>query len=111
MVQDERKLWVLYEKGRAGVITTNSRKEKYTDSALGYFNMNAVHFLNGMVCMNKYEDANERLPKIKAEFKKQLLQFQKNVLLPANAWEQAKIVYTGKLKAGMKDDLVVSKNE
>ena len=34
-----------------------------------------------------YEDANERLKKVKDEFKKQLLQFQKNVLLPANSWE------------------------
>ena len=37
-----------------------------------------------------------------------LLQFQKNVLLPANSWEIAKVVYTGKLKAGMKDDLVMT---
>ena len=34
-----------------------------------------------------YEDANERLKKVKDESKKQLLQFQKNVLLPANSWE------------------------
>ena len=32
-----------------------------------------------------YEDANERLKMVKDEFKKQLLQFQKNVLLPANS--------------------------
>jgi len=38
-----------------------------------------------MVCANAYDDANERLSKVKAEFKKQLLQFQKNVLLPANS--------------------------
>ena len=96
------------EKGRIGVITTNDRKEKYTDSALTYFNMNAVHFVEGFVCSNTYEDANERSNKVKAEFKKQLLQFQKNVLLPANSWEIAKVVYTGKLKAGMKDDLVMT---
>ena len=108
MVKDERRCWVMYEKGRAGVITTNDRKMKYTDSALNYFNMKAVHFLKGCVCVNPYEDANERFTKIKAEFKKQLLQFQKNVLLGANAWEIAKVVYSGKLKPGMKDDLVMT---
>lgn len=90
MVKNERRVWVLYEKGRAGVITTNDRKAKYTDSALSYFNMGAVHFVENMVCSNPYEDANERLQKVKNEFKKQLLQFQKNVLLPANSWEIAK---------------------
>ena len=90
MVKNERRVWVLYEKGRAGVITTNDRKAKYTDSALSYFNMGAVHFVENMVCSNPYEDANERLHKVKMEFKKQLLQFQKNVLLPANSWEIAK---------------------
>ena len=29
----------MYEKGRAGVVTTNDRKTKYTDAALTYFNM------------------------------------------------------------------------
>ena len=90
MVKNERRVWVMYEKGRAGVITTNDRKAKYTDSALSYFNMGAVHFVENMVCSNPYEDANERLHKVKMEFKKQLLQFQKNVLLPANSWEIAK---------------------
>ena len=70
--------------------------------------MGAVHFVEGMICANAYEDANERLKMVKDEFKKQLLQFQKNVLLPANSWEIAKVVYTGKLKAGMKDDLVMT---
>ena len=70
--------------------------------------MGAVHFVENMVCANAYEDANERLKRVKMEFKKQLLQFQKNVLLPANSWEIAKVVYTGKLKAGMKDDLVMT---
>ena len=87
--------------------------------------MNAVHFVEGFICSNTYEDANERTDKVKAEFKKQLLQFQKNVLLPANSWEIAKVIYTGskqtmrtknmkktnttkELKAGMKDDLVMT---
>ena len=39
-----------------------------------------------------YEDANERLKMVKDEFKKQLLQFQKNVLLPANSWEIVSII-------------------
>jgi len=47
--------------------------------------MGAVHFVEDMICANAYEDANERLKMVKDEFKKQLLQFQKNVLLPANS--------------------------
>lgn len=85
MVQNERRVYVHYEKGRAGVITTNDRKEKYTDASLSYFNMGAIHFVYNMICCNPYADANERLHLVKMEFKKQLLQFQKNVLLPANS--------------------------
>ena len=54
--------------------------------------MSAVHFVDGMICCNPYIDANERLKMVKDEFKKQLLQFQKNVLLPANSWEIVSII-------------------
>lgn len=91
MVRNERRVWCMHEKGRPGVITTNDRKERYTDSSLQYFNMGAVHFSYNMICANAYMDANERLNKVKAEFKKQLLQFQKNVLLPANSCKYSSI--------------------
>ena len=29
MVKNERKVWTMYEKGKAGVVTTNERKMKY----------------------------------------------------------------------------------
>jgi hypothetical protein len=108
MVRNERKCWTMYEKGRAGVITTHDRKTKYTESVLGFFNMEAIHFLEETVCANPYVDANDRLEKVKAEFKKQMLQFQKNVLQPAQAWEVAKVIYSGKVKAGMNDDIVMT---
>jgi hypothetical protein len=108
MVKDERKVYTYYEKGKAGVCTTHERKEKYTVNCLQYFNQEAVHFINDTVCANPYRDANERLEQVKKEFKKQLLQFQKMVIAPAQAYQLAKIVYTGKVKEGMKDDIAMT---
>tara|TARA_Y100001936_G_scaffold229973_1_gene252633 strand:+ start:578 stop:1111 length:534 start_codon:yes stop_codon:yes gene_type:complete len=79
MVKNERKCYTYYEKGKAGVCTTHERKEKYTVNVLQYFNQEAVHFINDTICVNPYKDANERLDKVKKEFRKQLLQFQKMV--------------------------------
>ena len=53
-------------------------------------------------------DANTRLVKTKMEFKKQLMQFRKMILQPAQAFKDAKFVYSGKAKKGMKDDLVMT---
>jgi len=108
MVKNERKCWTMYEKGKAGVVTTHERKTKYTESVLNFFNMEAIHFINNPVCANPYVDANNRWSKVKTEFKKQMLQFQKNVLMPANSWDVAKIVYSGKVKAGMNDDICMT---
>jgi hypothetical protein len=108
MVKDERKCWTMYEKGKAGVVTTHERKTKYTESVLNFFNMEAIHFINSPVCANPYVDANSRWGAVKSEFKKQMLQFQKNVLMPANSWEVAKVVYSGKVKAGMNDDIAMT---
>ena len=108
MVKKERKVWTMYEKGKAGVVTTNDRKMKYVSSVLSYFNNSAIHFIEDTVCKNQYVDANDRLKKVKNEFKKQLLQFQKNVIQPTQPWDLAKIIYSGKVKEGMKDDLVMT---
>ena len=108
MVKNERKVYTYYEKGKAGVCTTHERKEKYTVNVLQYFNQEAVHFINDTICANPYKDANERLVKVKKEFRKQLLQFQKMVLQPAQAYQMAKIIYTGKIKEGMNDDIAMT---
>jgi hypothetical protein len=109
MVRNERKCYTQYEKGKAGVLTTHERKEKYTHSFLNYFNTEAVHFINDWVCINPFEDANERHRKVKAELKKQLLSFQKMVLTNDNApYQLAKHIYSGKVKAGMNDDIVMT---
>ena len=108
MVKDERRVYTYYEKGKAGVCTTHERKEKYTVNVLQYFNQEAVHFINNTICANPYKDANERLDKVKKEFRKQLLQFQKMVLQPAQAYQMAKIIYTGKVKEGMNDDIAMT---
>lgn len=108
MVKDERRCWTLYEKGKAGVVTTHDRKIKYTEALITYFNMGAIHFMENMICANPYVDANTRVDKVKKEFKKQLLQFQKNVLQPAQPWDIAKLIYSGKVKPGMCDDIAMT---
>lgn len=108
MVKDERRTWTLYEKGKAGVVTTHERKIKYTEALIGYFNMGAIHFMDNMICANPYADANTRADKVKKEFKKQLLQFQKNTLQPAQPWDIAKVIYSGKVKPGMNDDIAMT---
>ena len=108
MVKDERKVWTMYEKGKAGVVTTNERKIKYVSSVLSFFNNGGIHFISDTICANQYIDANDRLGLVKKEFKKQLLQFQKNVIQPTQPWNLAKIIYSGKVKDGMKDDIVMT---
>ena len=108
MVKDERRVYTYYEKGKAGVCTTHERKEKYTVNVLQYFNQEAVHFVTDTICANPYKDANERLNQVKKEFKKQLLQFQKMVIQPAQQYQLAKIVYTGKIKEGQNDDIAMT---
>lgn len=109
MVRNERKCYTQYEKGKCGVLTTHARKEAYTHSFLNYFNTEAAHFLKDWVCCNPFEDANSRHKKVKAELKKQLLSFQKMVLSNENRpFEIAKHIYSGKVKAGMNDDIVMT---
>ena len=77
-------------------------------NCLQYFNQEAVHFADSFHCVNPFKDANDREHLVKKEFRKQLLQFQKIVLQPAQAYQLAKIVYTGKVKEGMNDDIVMT---
>jgi hypothetical protein len=109
MCKDERRCYTQYEKGKCGVLTTHDRKEKYTHSFLNYFNTEAVHFINDWVCVNPFEDANNRHKKVRSELKKQMLSFQKMVIGNENApYQLAKHIYTGKCKAGMNDDIVMT---
>ena len=109
MCRNERRCYTQYEKGKCGVLTTHDRKEKYTHSFLNYFNTEAVHFVNDWVCVNPFEDANDRHRKVRAELKKQMLSFQKMVIGNENApYQLAKHIYSGKVKAGMNDDIVMT---
>jgi hypothetical protein len=53
-------------------------------------------------------DANTRLVATKKEFEKQLLGFRKIILPSKQPFNNAKIVFTGKVKHGMNDDLVMT---
>ena len=78
-------------------------------SFLNFFNSEAAHFIQDWVCVNPFEDANDRHRKVIVELKKQLLCFQKMVFTNENVPHQlAKHVYTGKIKAGVQDDIVMT---
>jgi len=108
MLRNERKLYTIHEKKKAGVCTTHARKESFAITLLSYFNSGNIHFSSTCICANPMVDANTRLVKTKNEFKKQLTQFRKIILQPAQAFKNATFVYSGKAKKGMKDDLVMT---
>tara|TARA_B100000683_G_scaffold83936_1_gene82858 strand:- start:314 stop:571 length:258 start_codon:yes stop_codon:yes gene_type:complete len=60
------------------------------------------------VCANPKLDANRRLLETKAEFKKQLIQFKQLTIPAAQPFDLPKLIYTGKTKKGMNDDLVMT---
>lgn len=105
MVKDERLTYVIHEKKRPGVMTTNSRKELYVQALLEH--QHGMHLIPDLVCVNPKADANVRTVMTKKEFRKQLLMFKKLVIPGANAFNLPKIVYTGKCKTGQNDDLVL----
>ena len=105
MVKDERLTYVIHEKKRPGVMTTNKRKELYVQALLEH--QHGMHLIPDLVCVNPKMDANTRTVMTKKEFRKQLLMFKKLVIPGANAFDLPKIIYTGKCKTGQNDDLVL----
>jgi hypothetical protein len=108
MLRNERRLYTVHEKRKAGVCTTHARKEVYALTLLTYFNSGNIHFDSKAVCANPMLDANKRLVLTKKEFEKQLMQFRKIILPSAQPFNNAKIIFSGKSKKGMKDDLVMT---
>lgn len=108
MLSEERKVYTYYEKKKAGVCTTHERKELYSVNCVQYFNQNAIHFGPQTICANPLQDAEKRLSIVKKELRKQLLQFQKLVISKAQPYDLAKVVFTGKLKPGMNDDIIMT---
>ena len=60
------------------------------------------------MCANPKLDANKRLLETKAEFKKQMIQFKKLTVPAAKPFDLPKLIYTGKTKKGMNDDMVMT---
>lgn len=108
MLRNERRLYTVYEKKKAGVCTTNARKELYALTLLSYFNNNTIQFSDSVVCANPMMDANVRLVQTQKELEKQLVQFRKMILAPTQPYKNAKFVFSGKSKKGMKDDMVMT---
>ncbi len=106
MVKDERLIYVIHEKKKAGVNTTHKRKELYAKTMLEY--VATTRIIPRCVCANPKLDANRRLLETKAEFKKQLIQFKQLTIPAAQPFDLPKLIYTGKTKKGMNDDLVMT---
>ena len=108
MLKDERRVFTVREKKKTGVCTTHERKEYYAETLVQYFTEKKVFFSKDLVCGNPMIDANRRLILTENEFKKQLLQFRRMVIPAARAFNLSKIIYTGKAKSGMRDDMVMT---
>ena len=108
MVRNERRLFTVHEKRKAGVCTTHSRKEMMVAALLQYFNGKKLHITNDCICANPRMDANTRLVQTKDTMKKQLIQFRKMVIPGSQPYKASKYVFTGKAKTGMQDDLVMT---
>lgn len=106
MVKDERLVYVIHEKKRAGVTTTHKRKELYATTLVE--SIQDLRFSPKCVCANPKLDANKRLKITQQEFKKQMIQFKKLTIPAAKPFDLPKIVYTGKTKKGVNDDLVMT---
>ena len=106
MVKDERLVYVIHEKKKAGVNTTHKRKDLYTQTLLEYAANTRI--IPQCVCANPKLDANKRLLQTKAEFKKQMIQFKKLTIPAAKPFDLPKVIYTGKTKKGMNDDMVMT---
>jgi len=106
MVKDERKVFTIHEKKKAGVNTTHKRKQLYAQTMLEYTRTTRID--PACVCVNPNLDATKRLLHTKKEFRKQLTQFKKLQIPAAKPFDLPKIIYTGKTKKGMNDDLVMT---
>ena len=108
ILKDERKLYTVHEKRKAGVCTTHARKELYALNVLNYINSSNLHMAKSIVCANPMMDANTRMSSTKKEFVKQMVQFRKIILPSKQPFNNAKFIFTGKSKKGMQDDLVMT---
>lgn len=108
MLRNEKKAFVVHEKQKAGVCTTNARKEAMAETVVSYFTANRLFVSERCVCANPMLDANERFEHTRQMFIKQLVQFRKMIIPGAQPYKLAKFVFTGKAKAGMQDDLVMT---
>ncbi len=106
MVKDERLVYVVHEKRKAGVNTTHKRKELYAKTLVE--GIAGLKFSPKCICANPKIDAQTRMQKTKAEFKKQMIEFKKLTIPAAKPFDLPKIIYTGKTKKGKNDDIVMT---
>ena len=78
MLKNYRKIWTISERGRVGVITTNTRKELYSIEATKFVQQESLHFWEKMVVCNPFSaDATKEEARVLEEFKKQLYSFKR----------------------------------
>lgn len=83
MIRNYRKIWTISERGRTGIITTNTRKELYAIEATKYVQQESLHFWEKMVVSNPFSaDSSKEEARVLEEFKKQLYSFKRIIVHP-----------------------------
>ena len=108
MIRKYRKIWTISERGRTGVITTNTRKELYAIEATKYVQQESLHFWEKMVVCNPFSaDSSKEEARVLEEFKKQLYSFKRIIVHAQRGFSLPKIVYSGKAN-GAADDIIMA---
>lgn len=107
MLERERidRTFVMHEKERTGVLTTNARKELYADTLKFYLAQGCIGFRQeGLLSGNPSKGEPERIKQVMLE---QLLNYRR-VTVEAAPGRIAKHQYSGKIAGSRKDDLCLT---
>jgi len=100
-----KNVWVMHEKEKTGVLTTNARKELYADRLKYFLSQNCIGWREGGVLTgNPRKGEDERIRKVLME---QLSNYRR-VTLEAAPGKIAKHQYSGKLSGTRQDDLCLT---
>ena len=107
MLERERidRCFVMHEKERTGVLTTNARKELYADTLKFYLAQKCIGFREqGLLSGNPSRGEPERIKQVLLE---QLLNYRR-VTVEAQPGRIAKHMYSGKIAGSRQDDLCLT---
>lgn len=100
-----KRVWVMHEKEKTGVLTTNARKELYADRLKYFLSQNCIGWRDeGVLTGNPSKGEAERIRKVCHE---QLSNYRR-VTMEAAPGRIAKHHYSGKLAGSRQDDLCLT---